>query len=64
MNVVAPGPVAHLGLLEQAVEMCDHGPAWGGRTNITPQDVAEGIAFLCSDSADYLTGNEMRYLFK
>jgi NAD(P)-dependent dehydrogenase (short-subunit alcohol dehydrogenase family) len=33
------------------------------RTNITPQDVAEGVAFLCSEAASYITGCIFPYLF-
>lgn len=63
VNVMAPGPVAHIGDLATAVELCDHGPAWQQRTNITPQDVAEGVAFLCSEAGRFVTGCVLPYTF-
>ncbi len=63
VNVVAPGPVAHIEYLATAVELCDHGPAWQQRANITPQDVAEGVAFLCSEAGRFATGGVLPYLF-
>ncbi|MBN1875618.1 MAG: SDR family oxidoreductase [Anaerolineae bacterium] len=63
VNVIAPGPVAAIESLEGAVEMCDHGIAWQQRTNITPQDVAEGIAFLCSEAGRFITGSVLPYVF-
>jgi NAD(P)-dependent dehydrogenase (short-subunit alcohol dehydrogenase family) len=63
-NVIAPGPVPAVEGLEKAVELCDHGPAWAGRTNVTPQDIAEGVAFLCSEGGAYLTGAVLTYRFR
>ena len=63
VNVMAPGPVSGIKDLEQAVEQCDHGPAWQKRTNTSPQDIAEGVAFLCSDAGRFVTGCEMPYSF-
>ncbi len=56
MNSIGPGPVAEIESLEEAVELCDHGPAWQNRGNITPQDIAEGVAFLCSEAGQFMTG--------
>jgi 3-oxoacyl-[acyl-carrier protein] reductase len=63
VNVVAPGPVRAVASLEQAVELCDHGAAWQGRANVTPQDVAEGVAFLCSEAGRFVTGCVLPYRF-
>lgn len=63
INVIAPGPVQEVSSLEDAVELCDHGSKWQNRTNITPQDIAEGIVMLCSDSGRFISGCELPYMF-
>jgi 3-oxoacyl-[acyl-carrier protein] reductase len=63
MNVIAPGPVSALKTLEEAVEHCEHGAQWQTRTNISPQDIAEGVAFLCSEAGAFITGCVIPYLF-
>ncbi len=62
VNVIAPGPVAPIATLAQAVELCDRGLAWRERTNVSPQDIAEGVAFLCSEAGRYVTGCTIPYL--
>jgi NAD(P)-dependent dehydrogenase (short-subunit alcohol dehydrogenase family) len=63
VNVIAPGPVVGIEDLKTAIEQCDHGPAWQQRQNITPQDIAEGVAFLCSEAGNFITGCVLPYLF-
>jgi NAD(P)-dependent dehydrogenase (short-subunit alcohol dehydrogenase family) len=63
VNVIAPGPVEGIASLEGAVEQCGHGAAWHERTDVSPQDIAEGVAFLCSESGRYVTGCVLPYLF-
>ncbi len=63
MNVIAPGPVSGIASLEQAAAQCDHQAAWQGRGNVSPQDIAEGVAFLCSEAGRYVTGCVLPYLF-
>ena len=63
INIIAPGPVPAIGTLEEAVEQCDHGPAWQARTTVSPQDIAEGVAFLCSEAGRFITGCQLPYLF-
>jgi 3-oxoacyl-[acyl-carrier protein] reductase len=63
INVIAPGPVNGIESLEEAIEQCAHGPAWENRRNITPQDIAEGVAFICSEAGGYITGCTLPYLF-
>lgn len=64
VNVIAPGPVAPIRTLGEAVEQCAHGPAWLNRGNVSPQDIAEGIAFLCSEAGRFITGAELPFCFK
>jgi NAD(P)-dependent dehydrogenase (short-subunit alcohol dehydrogenase family) len=63
INVMAPGPVKELISLTDAVELCDHGPKWQDRKNVTPQDIAEGVAMLCSDLGKFISGCELPYMF-
>ncbi len=64
VNTIGPGPVAPIKGLEEAIEQCQHGPAWRGRTTATPQDIAEGVAFLCSEAGDYISGAILPYLYR
>ncbi len=63
VNVIAPGPVSGIANLESAIEQCEHGNGWQERSNISPQDIAEGVAFLCSESGRFVTGCVLPYLF-
>lgn len=63
VNTIAPGPVDAIETLAAAVELCDHGPAWQNRANVTPQDIAEGVAFLCSDAGRFISACELPYLY-
>ena len=64
VNAIAPGPVGELASFEDAVELCEHGAKWMERKNVTPQDIAEGVAVLCSESGKFITGCELPYLFR
>jgi NAD(P)-dependent dehydrogenase (short-subunit alcohol dehydrogenase family) len=64
VNVIAPGPVTGITNLEAAIEQVQHGAAWQKRTDVSPQDIAEGVAFLCSESGRYITGCVLPYLFR
>jgi NAD(P)-dependent dehydrogenase (short-subunit alcohol dehydrogenase family) len=63
VNVIAPGPVPAIESLAEAIEQCEHGPAWQKRANTSSQDVAESVAFLCSDAGRFITGCELPFLF-
>jgi NAD(P)-dependent dehydrogenase (short-subunit alcohol dehydrogenase family) len=63
VNVIAPGPVSAIESLSEAIELCDHGPAWQKRPNTSPQDIAESVAFLCSDAGRFITGCVLPFLF-
>ncbi|MDT8300346.1 MAG: SDR family oxidoreductase [Sedimentisphaerales bacterium] len=63
VNIISPGPVAAIESLNEAIEQCDHGPAWQKRTNTSPQDIAESVAFLCSDAGRFITGCTLPFLF-
>ncbi|UCC17972.1 MAG: SDR family oxidoreductase [Dehalococcoidales bacterium] len=62
-NVIAPGPVTEIQSLDEAIELCNHGEKWEKRNNVTPQDIAEGVAFLCSEAGRFITGCELPYAF-
>ncbi len=64
VNVIAPGPVAPITSLAEAIEQCDHGIAWTHRPTISPQDIAESIAFLCSDAGRFITGCTLPFQFR
>jgi NAD(P)-dependent dehydrogenase (short-subunit alcohol dehydrogenase family) len=64
VNVIAPGPVGGIDTLDEAVALCDHGPAWKERANVTPQDIAEGVAFLCSDEAQFVSGCQLPFMWR
>lgn len=61
LNIIGPGPVPQIASLEQAIEQCDHGPGWVGRASASPQDIAEGVAFLCSEAGRFISGCELQY---
>lgn len=63
INVIAPGPVKEVSSLEDAVELCEHGSKWQKRKNTTPQDIAEGVTMLCSDSGKFISGCVLPYMF-
>jgi len=64
VNVIAPGPVAALDTLDEATAQCEGGTAWHNRANVSPQDIAEGVAFLCSEAGRFVTGCTLPYLFR
>lgn len=64
LNTLGPGPVPEIATLDEAIEQCDHGPAWQTRPTTSPQDIAEAVAFLCSDSADFISGAVLPYLYR
>ena len=64
VNTIAPGPVPAIETLEQAIEQCEHGPAWQDRPTASPQDVAEGVAFLCSEAGNFISGAVLPYLHR
>ena len=63
VNTVAPGPISHIVSLTEAIDQCEHGENWKTRDNVSPQDVAEGVAFLCSESGRFVTGCVLPYMF-
>ncbi|MCK4235279.1 SDR family oxidoreductase [candidate division WOR-3 bacterium] len=58
INVVAPGPVEMIPDLETAIKYCKGALK---SEKLSPQDVAEGVAFLCSEKADYITACVIPY---
>ena len=64
VNVIAPGPVSGIPDLDGAIEQSEHGPAWRKRADVSPQDIAEGVAFLCSEAGRFVTGCVLPYMFR
>lgn len=63
VNVIAPGPVPAIDSLTEAIEQSEHGPAWQKHANTSPQDIAEGVAYLCSDAGRFVTGCVLPFLY-
>ena len=61
INIVSPGPVGHIDQFDKAIELNNKLNAWKNRKNITPQDIAETILYLCSDEASYISGSEINF---
>lgn len=61
VNIIAPGPIDHLSTMHEAIEHATSFPMT--QSLISPQDIAELIAFLCSDKGRYLTGNVINAYF-
>ncbi len=64
INTIGPGPVPALKTLDAAIEQCAHGPAWQSRRTASPQDIAEGIAFLCSEAGSFISGAVLPYMYR
>jgi len=62
LNLIGPGPVPEIKTLGEAIDQCDHGPVWESRVNTTPQDIAEGVLFLCSEEARFISGCTLTYM--
>lgn len=55
INAVAPGYVPWISF-QDALEMVRHRGRWARRRHGTPQDVAEVVAWLCTEEARYVKG--------
>ncbi len=55
VNAVAPGYIPEF-TFAQALEAVRHGKAWTRRAYGTPQDVAELVAWLCTEEARFVKG--------
>ena len=64
LNTIGPGPVPQIESLELAIEQCEHGSAWLNRPSTSPQDIAESIAFLCSEGGDFISGAVLPYMHR
>lgn len=64
LNTIGPGPVGEIASLDEAIEQCDRGRAWQGRGSASPQDVAEGVAFLCSAAGNFISGAILPYMYR
>jgi len=64
VNVIGPGPVPPLETIDAAIEQCAHGPAWQTRSTTSPQDIAESVAFLCSESGNFISAAVIPYMHR
>ncbi len=64
VNVIGPGPVPAIESMALAIEQCAHGLAWHNRATTSPQDIAEGVAFLCSEAGDFISGAVLPYMHR
>ena len=64
MNVIAPGPVSGIDSPEAAIEESEGGDRWQARADVSPQDIAEGVVFLCSEAGRFISGCVLPYLFR
>ena len=55
INAVAPGYIPYLSF-DQALDAVRHGRTWTRRRHGTPQDVAELVAWLCTEEARFVKG--------
>ncbi len=58
VNTVAPGPVAYP-TDAQSRDYVRHGKAWAARRQVTNQDVAEAVLWLCGDAARFVHGSRI-----
>jgi len=63
INAIAPGPVSHFESFSQATAFCNHKEEWFDRKDVSPQDIAECIAFLCSEAGSYISGSIIPFMF-
>ncbi|RLI42241.1 hypothetical protein DRO59_04725 [Candidatus Bathyarchaeota archaeon] len=56
INSIEPGPIANM-TLEEAISAVRNGQAWRKRKKPVAHDVAELIAFLCSEKARFICGS-------
>jgi NAD(P)-dependent dehydrogenase (short-subunit alcohol dehydrogenase family) len=64
VNTIGPGPVAQIESLQLAIEQCEHGPAWRDRGTTSPQDIAESVAFLCSEAGNFISGAVLPFMYR
>jgi len=56
INAIEPGPIADM-TLEEAIDAVKNGRAWLERKKPVSHDIAELIAFLCSEKARFISGS-------
>jgi NAD(P)-dependent dehydrogenase (short-subunit alcohol dehydrogenase family) len=56
INAIEPGPIANM-TFEEAIDAVKNGAAWKERTKPVAHDIAELIAFLCSEKAKFISGS-------
>jgi len=64
INVISPGPVYHIEKFEKAINLSNKNDDWTNRKNITPQDIAETVLFLCLEEANFISGTVINFQFR
>ena len=62
VNCIAPGPTERMEFEDALAAARGDLDAWRGRSSVTCHDVAEIVAFLCTDAARYISGNCIRLM--
>ncbi|MFO8008670.1 MAG: SDR family oxidoreductase [Candidatus Brocadiia bacterium] len=62
VNCIAPGPTEHMEFEDALAAVRGDLEDWHKRTAVNCHDVAEIIAFLCTDAARYISGNCIRLM--
>lgn len=60
VNCIEPGPTAHMTFEDALKAARGDRNSWQKRQNVTCHDIAEIIAFLCSDAARFISGSTIR----
>ncbi len=63
VNCIAPGPTEHMEFEDALAAARGDLDEWHKRSAVTCHDVAEIVAFLCTDAARYISGNCIRLMF-
>ncbi|MBT3266405.1 SDR family oxidoreductase [Candidatus Poribacteria bacterium] len=62
-NLVSPGAghTEHFGTMDEALTYAAHGDEWSRRERCTPQDIADAIAYLCSEQGRFVNGSQLSF---
>ena len=64
VDTMRPGRVPALKTRDAAIKQYEHSPAWQTRNTTSPQEIAKGVAFLCSDSGRFSSGAILPFMHR